>query len=84
MAGPIHDSPVTMWIGVKAIVIALSFPDRIAEDIQISVAGTCLLIRDTVQGRSASQNIDLPCPVEAHPIRIEDGGGTFYILLLKK
>jgi len=78
------NTPVTMWIGVKAIVIALLFPDGNLDDVQISVVGTCLLIRGTARGDFASQTIDLPCPVEAHPIRIEDGRGTCYILLLKK
>jgi len=75
---------VTMWIGVKAIVIALLLPDGNPDDIQISIAGTCLLIRGASRENFASQTIDLPCPVEAHPIRIEDGRGTCYILLLKK
>jgi hypothetical protein len=78
------NTPVTMWIGVKAIVIALLLPDGNPDDVQISVAGTCLLIRGTAGEIFASQTIDLPCPVEAHPIRIEDGRGTCYILLLKK
>ncbi len=75
---------VTMWVGVKAIVIALSFPDCIPDDIRISIVGTCLLITGTAQSNFASLNIDLPCPVETHPIRTEDGRGTCYILLLKK
>ena len=75
---------VTMWVGFKAIVIALSFPECIPDDIQVSIVGSCLLIRGTAQSNFASQHIDLPCPVETHPIRIEDGRGTCYILLLKK
>jgi HSP20 family molecular chaperone IbpA len=75
---------VTMWVGVKAIVIALSFPDGNLDDVQISIAGTCLLIRGAARSSVASQHIDLPCPVETHPIRIEDGRGTCYILLVKK
>jgi HSP20 family molecular chaperone IbpA len=75
---------VTMWIGVKAIVIALSLPDGNPGDVQISIVGTCLLIRGTARSSVADQNIDLPCPVETHPIRIEDGRGTCYILLVKK
>jgi HSP20 family molecular chaperone IbpA len=73
-----------MWIGVKAIVIALSLPDGNPGDVQISIVGTCLLIRGTARSSVADQNIDLPCPVETHPIRIEDGRGTCYILLVKK
>jgi hypothetical protein len=75
---------VTMWVGVKAIVIALSFPDCIPDDIRISIAGTCLLITGTGQSNFASLNIDLPCPVDTHPIRTGDDGGTCYILLLKQ
>jgi HSP20 family molecular chaperone IbpA len=75
---------VTMWIGVKAIVIALSLPDGNPDDVRISIAGTCLLIRGTARSSVVDQNIDLPCPVETHPIRIEDDRGTCYILLMKK
>jgi hypothetical protein len=78
------DPPVTMWIGVKAIVIALSLPDGNPDDVRISIAGTCLLIRGIARGSAADLDIDLPCPVETHPIRIEDGLGTCYILLVKK
>jgi len=75
---------ITMWDGVKAIVVALSFSDGIPEDIQISIAETCLMLRGTARGDSAGQSIDLPCPVETRPIRIEDEKGTIYFLLRKK
>jgi len=75
---------VTMWIGFKAVVIALSFPDGIPEDIQILIVETCLVIRGSARSHLVSQSIDLPCPVETHPIRIEDGKRTIYILLRKK
>jgi HSP20 family molecular chaperone IbpA len=75
---------VTMWDGVKAIVIALSFADGNPEDIQISIVENCLLVRGPAQKRFVRQDIDLPCPVETRPIRIEDDKGTIYVLLQKK
>ena len=75
---------VTMWIGFKAIVVALSFPDGSPEDIRISITGTCLQIRGVAQSDLVSQEINLPCPVETRAIRIEDRRGTIYILLQKK
>jgi len=75
---------VTLWIGVKAIVISVSFPEGDPEDIRISIAGNRLQIRDAARSRFASRDIDLPCPVEARLIRSEDGKGTHYILLQKK
>jgi HSP20 family molecular chaperone IbpA len=78
------DPMVTMWIGLKAIVIAIAFPDGSHEDVQISIVETCLLIRGIERSNFVSQSIDLPCPVETHPIQIDDGRGTTYILLQKK
>lgn len=79
-----ENTRVTMWIGFKAIVVALSFPDGSPEDIRISITGTCLQIRGVAQGDLVSQEINLPCPVETRAIRIEDSRGTIYILLQKK
>jgi HSP20 family molecular chaperone IbpA len=75
---------VTIWDGVKAIVIALSFADGNPEDIQVSVVEGCLLARGTAGNCSVSQTIELPCPVETRPIRIEDDKGTLFVLLQKK
>ncbi len=73
-----------MWIGLKAIVIAIAFPDGSPKDVQISIVETCLLIRGIERSNFVSQCIDLPCPIETHPIQIDDGRGTTYILLQKK
>ena len=75
---------VTMWDGVKAIVIALSFADCNPGDIRVSVVEDCLLVRGTAGSSSVSQTIELPCPVVTRPIRIEDDKGTLYVLLQKK
>jgi len=75
---------ITMWDGVKAIVVSLSFPDGIPGDLQISIAETCLMLGGAARGDSAGQSIDFPCPVETRPIRIEDEKGTIYFLLRKK
>ncbi len=75
---------VTTWIGFRAIVVALSFPDANPEDIEISITGTCLQIRGVAQSDLVSQEINLPCPVQTRAIRIEDGRGTIYILLRKE
>ncbi len=75
---------VTMWIGCKAIVIAVSFPDGAPEDIELCIEGSCLQIRDAARSHFTRQNIDLPCPVVTRTIRIEDGKGTHYVLLQKK
>ena len=75
---------VTMWDGVKAIVIALSIAGGNPEDIQVSVVEDCLLVSGTAGNSSVSQSIGLPCPVETHPIRIEDDKGTLFVLLQKK
>ncbi|OPY91545.1 MAG: hypothetical protein A4E73_01942 [Syntrophaceae bacterium PtaU1.Bin231] len=75
---------VTMWDGVKAVVIALSFADGNPEDTQISILEDSLLLRITAGNNAVSQTIELPCPVETRPIRIKDDQGTIYFLLRKK
>jgi len=72
-----------MWDGVRAIVIALSFADGNPEDTQISILEDSLLLRITAGNNAVSQTIELPCPVETRPIRIDDKG-TIYFLLRKK
>ena len=74
---------VTVWDGVKAIVIALSFADGNSEDTRISIEEDCLLLSNTAGNSSVSQTIKLPCPVETRPIRIDDKG-TIYFLLRKR
>ena len=74
---------VTTWEGVKAVVIALSFTGGNPEDIRISIEGARLMITGTVRSRFVRHAIDLPCPVEARPIRIDDDKGTIFVLLQK-
>lgn len=71
---------VTMWMGARTIVLALSFPDDNAHDVRISITGTCLEIRCAIRNNFVCQNIDFPCPVGAHPLRIQDGRGTHYMM----
>ena len=75
---------VTIWDGFKAIVIALSFPDGMPEDIQVSVVETSLTIRGSARNLIVSEHIDLPCAVETRPIRVDDDRRTMYLLLRKK
>ncbi len=74
---------VTVWDGVRAIVIALSFADGHSEDTRISIVEDCLLLSNAAGNSSVSQTIKLPCPVETRPIRIDDKG-TIYFLLRKR
>ena len=78
-----EDPRVTIWDGVRAIVIALSFAEGNPEDTRISIVEDCIL-RITAGNNAVSQTIELPCPVETRPIRIEDDKGTIYCLLRKK
>jgi len=75
---------VTIWEGFKAIVIALSFPDGMPEDVQVSVMETNLTIRGSARNLIVSEHIDLPCAVETRPIRVDGDKGTMYLLLRKK
>jgi len=75
---------VTVWDGVRAIVIALSFADGHSEDTRISIVEDCLLLSNAAGNSSVSQTVELPCPVETRPIRIYDDKGTIYCLLRKK
>jgi len=74
---------VTVWDGVRAIVIALSFAEGNPGDTRISIVEDCLL-RITAGNNAVSQTVELPCPVETRPIRIDDDKGTIYCLLRKK
>ncbi len=77
-------APVTMWIGFASVVVAIMIADIDPDDLDISVLGNCLMLRGTAQSNFFNQDIDLPCAVDTNPIRIPDGKGILYILLLKK
>jgi HSP20 family molecular chaperone IbpA len=80
-----HDqAPVTMWIGVASVIVAISIPDVDPDDLEVSVLGTRLLFRGAAPGKYFSQDVELPCAVEAHPIHIPEGKGILYVLLVKK
>ena len=80
-----HDqAPVTMWIGVASVIVAVSIPDVDPDDLEVSVLGTRLLFRGAAPGKYFSQDVELPCAVEAHPIHIPEGKGILYVLLVKK
>jgi HSP20 family molecular chaperone IbpA len=76
--------PVSMWIGVANIVVAITIADIDPDDLTISALGTRLMLRGTAQSNFFSQNVDLPCAVDINPIRIPGGTGILYILLSKK
>lgn len=76
---------ITMWIGVKTLVIGIQYPDGHPRDSGISVMENRLHVRSTVRNHVLRQSIVLPCPVETHPILIiEDSKKTTYIVLQKK
>lgn len=79
-----NQAPVTMWIGVASVIIAISIPDVNPHDLEVSVLGTRLLFRGTALSNYFSQDVELPCAVEVHPIHIPEGKGILYVLLVKK
>jgi len=79
-----NQAPVTMWIGVASVIVAILIPNIDPDDLDVSVLGTRLLFRGTANSNYFSQDVDLPCAVEVHPIRVPDGNGILYILLMKK
>jgi HSP20 family molecular chaperone IbpA len=82
--GKQNQTPVTIWIGVASVIVAIPIRDVDPDDLEVSVLGTRLLFRGTARSHYFSQDVDLPCDVDVHPIRITDGKGTLYILLVKK
>ena len=76
--------PVTMWIGFKALVVAVSMPGVDPDPLRLSVRGTCLSLRDPSENSLFSKDIELPYTVDVPPIQFKDGNGTLYILLQKK
>ena len=76
--------PVTLWIGIKALVVAVTLPDVNPDELVLTVRGASL----TLQGPSStgyfSKDIDLPYTVEIPPIQVKDGKDTLYILLQRK
>jgi HSP20 family molecular chaperone IbpA len=79
-----NQAPVTIWVGVASVIVAISIPDIEPDDLDVSVLGTRLIFRGTARSNYFSQDVDLPCVTEVHPIRIPDRKGILYILLVKK
>jgi len=79
-----NQAPVTMWIGVASVIVAVSIPDVDPDDLEVSVIGNRLLFRGFTLSNDFSQDVELPCAVEAHPIHIPEGKGILYVLLVKK
>jgi HSP20 family molecular chaperone IbpA len=75
---------VTMWVGVQAIVVAISVPGVKPDNLQVSVLGSCLKLRGIARDSLFSQDISLPWPVEPNPVRVDDGSGLFHVLLQRK
>jgi HSP20 family molecular chaperone IbpA len=76
--------PVTLWIGIKALVIAVTMPGIEPDGLRLSVRGTRLSLQGPAGIGSFSRDVDLPYPVEMPPIQIKDGKDTLYILLQRK
>ncbi len=83
---PHHEDryPVTLWIGIKALVVAVTLPGVNPDEMHLSVQGSSLKLRGPSETGSFSKDIDLPYPVELPPIQVRDGKDTLYILLQRK
>lgn len=79
-----NQAPVTMWVGVACVIVAIPIQDVNPDDLDISVVGTRLIFRGTARSNIFNQIVELPCDVGSHPIRITDRKETLYILLMKK
>lgn len=75
---------VAMWVGVRAVIVAISVPGEAPDNLQVSVRGSCLKLRGSARSHHLSQDIALPWPVEPHPVRVDDGSGVFHVLLQRK
>lgn len=73
-----------MWVGVRAVVVAISIPRVEPDKLQVSVRGSCLKLRGAARENLFSQDISMPWPVEPSPLRIDDGSGVFHVLLQRK
>jgi HSP20 family molecular chaperone IbpA len=81
----LNKATVTLWIGVASVIVAISIPDIDPDDLfEVSVHGTRLSFRGTALSNYFSQDLDLPCAVEANPIYITEGKGILSVLLVKK
>ncbi len=76
--------PVTLWIGIKALVVAVTLPGLNPDEIHLSVRGSRLELRGPSDSGFFSKDIDLPYHVELPPIQVRDGKDTLYILLQRK
>lgn len=81
----LNKAPVTLWIGVASVIVAISIPDIDLDDLfEASVHGTCLSFRGATLSHYFSQDVELPCAVEPHPIYITEGKGILSILLVRR
>jgi HSP20 family molecular chaperone IbpA len=76
--------PVTLWIGLKALVVAVAMPGVEPDDLSLSVRGRDLRLQGPAGTGTFSKNIDLPYDVEMPPILVKDGKDKLYILLQRK
>ena len=76
--------PVTLWIGIKALVVAVTLPDVNPDELLLTVRGASLTLQGPSSSGTFSKDIELPYPVEIPPIRVKDGKDTLYILLQRK
>jgi HSP20 family molecular chaperone IbpA len=76
--------PVTLWIGIKALVAAVTVPGIEPDDLNLSVHGTRLSLHGPDGTGAFSKDIELPYAVEMPPILVKDEKDTLYILLQRK
>lgn len=75
---------ITMWVGVKIIVVSIPVPDGERGEIRSSVIGNRLMLQRATQENVTEQSFDLPCPVEPNPIPVVERDGFLYVVLQKK
>ncbi len=76
--------PVTLWIGLKALVVAVAVPGVEPDVLSLSVREAGLRLQGPAGTGTFSKDIDLPYAVEMPPILVKDGKDTLYILLQRK
>jgi len=57
-------APVTIWIGIASVVVAVTIADLDPDDLTVSVLEASLMIRGMAQSNFFSLDIDLPCAVD--------------------
>jgi hypothetical protein len=76
-------APVTLWVGVSRIIVAVELQDIEPNTLSVSVKGNSLMFREA--GRlDFSLDVPLPCAVEVNPVILTKGKDILCVLLMKK